>query len=378
MGNQNNSGENKPASAVSFTELTKQQKVQNPDSAAGKKSDPTKTWSELDLEKPASPEEQKSFVESKSHPDSGYGGGDDEGAVLYEKAMHYFNSAYDAAGKEQPFSLEEAIAIVNHMVALNPYRNLLFIKALHMEYEDKYVDSHSVNVAIFAIKLGEALSLNQASLVELGITALLHDIGSAFIPDEVLFKKSRLDSREWKTIQNRPNYTARILHDFSENHPYLPEAAAQVYERIDGSGYPRGLQNGEIHPYAQIIGLVDVYEALIHERPQRLPFLHFNAIKEIIKTCKPQFRRQHLKALLNIFSIFPIYSYVQLNSGAICRVVETYPDQPMRPKLQVLYDSQKHRVLTDRFIDLPQHPLLYIVDALDESGITKQVGNRAA
>jgi hypothetical protein len=121
---------------------------------------------------------------------------------------------------------------------------------------------------------------------------------------------------------------------------------------------------------------VDVYEALIHVRPQREEYLHFSAVKEIIKTLKSCYPRKHLKTLLSHISIFPIFSYVRLNSDAIGKVIETYPDQPMRPRLQVVFDSQGQRVLTERIINLPENPLLYIVDSVSEEeleGITQPV-----
>jgi HD-GYP domain-containing protein (c-di-GMP phosphodiesterase class II) len=159
------------------------------------------------------------------------------------------------------------------------------------------------------------------------------------------------------------------LRSFGDHSGYLAETAAQVYERIDGSGYPRGLRGDEIHEYAQIIGLLDMYEALIHSRPQRDKVTPFTAIKEVINTSKHRFQRKHLKSLLSIFTLFPIHSYVRLNSNAIGRVIETCADQPMRPKLQILYDSQRQKVLSERIVILPDNPLLNIVDSVSESEI---------
>jgi hypothetical protein len=112
-----------------------------------------------------------------------------------------------------------------------------------------------------------------------------------------------------------------------------------------------------------------MYEALIHSRPQRHKLTPFAAIKEIINTHKHRFQRKYLKSLLSIFTLFPIHSYVRLNSNAIGKVIETYADQPMRPKLQIICDSQRRKVLTQRIVELPDNPLLYIVDSVSESEI---------
>jgi hypothetical protein len=97
------------------------------------------------------------------------------------------------------------------------------------------------------------------------------------------------------------------------------------------------------------------------------------AIKEIINTSKHRFKRKHLKSLLETFSIFPVHSYVRLNSEAIGKVVETYPDQPLRPKVQIVFDSQMQKVSTQRIVSLPENPLLHIVDSVTEEEV-KQIG----
>ena len=198
---------------------------------------------------------------------------------------------------------------------------------------------------------------------------MLHDAGTAAIPDKVIYKQKQLSEEEINIFRERPNFSYKILHKFGSEHAYLAECAAQVHERIDGSGYPAGLKANEIHEYAQIIGLLDKYEALIHSRPQRDQLAPLTAVKEIINTGKDSFERKYLKAPLNTFTVFPLYSYVRLNSDAIGKVIETYPDQPMRPKVRIEYDSQNQKVLTDRVVDLPEDSLLHIVDSVTEEEI---------
>jgi len=193
----------------------------------------------------------------------------------------------------------------------------------------------------------------------------------AVIPDKITYKHEKLSQQEKKILRERPNYSCKILRCLGDEFAYLAESAAQVYERIDGTGYPRALKGDEIHEYAQIIGLLDMYEALIHSRPYREKLNYFTAVKEIIDTCKNRFQRKHLKSLLSIFTAFPIYSYVRLNSNAIGKVMETYPEQPMRPKLQIIFDSQNRQVLTERIVALSDNPFLNIVDSVSEDEIQK-------
>jgi len=298
--------------------------------------------------------------------------------ALYKRAISYLENVYAAVRRNEPFSLDGGIAIAEEVAEFSLGPDFLFILALHQDYQENHIRNHSVNVMVLAMKLSEILGFSRQKRVELGLAALLHDIGNGMIPEETIQKKLELTEKERRFFDQRPNFSYRLLEPFRKDHPYLPETAVQVHERVDGSGYPRGLKGDEILDYAQIIGLIDFYEALIHTRPQRERYLHFAAIKEIIRTGKQKFQRRYLKALLNSFSIFPLYSHVTLNSGAIGRVVGTYPDQPMRPKLKVILDSKKSRVLTERIIDLPEHPLLYIVDSIDEEEMFSLAEKNAA
>jgi len=294
----------------------------------------------------------------------------DQGKRIYDQTIEYLSQVYHDAKSGGRIILTDCTELIEKIIKNISTQNYLMGTALHFDADSDYIISHSVNVAILSIKLGSFSGYNHDQLVEIGMAALLHDIGSVKIPDDVLNKKSSLSAKEMDQVKQRPKYSYEILKTYQDQHPYLAEIALQVYERIDGSGYPAGLQKDEIHEYAQIIGLVDVYEALSHTRPYRQQFLHFAAGKEIIGKYKTAFQRELLKIFFNNFSIFPIYSYVRLNTGAIGRVVETYPDQPLRPMVQVLYDSQERKVLTDRRLNLPENPLLHIVDSVGENYFT--------
>ena len=289
---------------------------------------------------------------------------------LYHYAARYLNRLFDSVRQKDGPSLEHGFQIIKEMTQFQPFPDVLFVMAIH-EQKSSYgfLINHCLNVAIFSIKIAAYLGFDKDSQVQIGTAALLHDIGTALIPESILNKKDRLTEKEFEEFRKRPENSYKILSEMGDQHSYLATIAQQVYERIDGSGYPRGLVGDEIHDHAQIIGLVDMYEALIHSRPQRKKMLHFSAVKEIIKTGKNAFQRHYLKALLSVFSIFPLFSLVRLNSDAVGKVIETHPSHPLRPKLRIIYDSQKRKVPTERIVNLPENPLLYIVDSVDEEDL---------
>ncbi len=294
--------------------------------------------------------------------------------LLYDEALTYMDEALQALRDRKGFNLEKGFDVIQKIVAVNHPQDPVLILALHRDDWRQYVIYHPVNVAIFAIKIADHLGFERSKQVEIGMAGLLHDVGMAGVSDKILFKQAKLNDDDTKIFRQRPNLSSKILRTLGAEYAYLAECAVQVYERIDGSGYPRGLKAAEIHEYAQIIGLLDMYESLIHSRPQRGKRTPIAAVKEIINTSKNQFKKEYLKALLSIFTAFPIHSYVRLNSDAIGKVIETYPDQPLRPKIQIVFDSQKRKVLTKKIVALPEDPLLHIVDSISENEIRRLTG----
>ena len=323
----------------------------NMNKKAQKRSSP-KTKQDLNLsfrklaanrEKQTLPVSSKPAMKTEAKPKAKNNNNNNNRRGLYDKSSIYLNQVLNAVKNRKSFALEPGFRILQKMAEGDHPQDELFIMAIHLDDRFKYVIHHSINVGIYALKMADDLGFDQTRKIELAMAALLHDIGMAVIPDKILYKQEELSRQEIDILRNRPNYSYKILRSFGDGFAYLAETAAQVYERIDGSGYPRGLKGDEIHEYAQIIGLLDMYEALIHSRPQRDKVTHFTAVKEVINTCKHRFRRRHLKSLLSIFTVFPIHSYVRLNSNAIGKVIETYADQPMRPsfRLSMIHSAVK-------------------------------------
>ena len=288
---------------------------------------------------------------------------------IYGKAGLYLKQVLDAVKNRQSFDLGPGFQILAQMAEFDQPQDELFIMSIHFDDRFKFLIHHSVNVAIYSLKMASDLGFKKKQKMEVSMAALLHDIGMAVIPERIIYKDEKLNQQEKKILRERPNYSRKILQCLGDEFAYLAEIASQVYERIDGTGFPRGLVEDEIHEYAQIIGLLDMYEALIHSRPYREKLTNFKAVKHILNTGKNRFQRTHLKSLLRVFTPFPIHSYVRLNSNAIGKVVETYAEQPMRPKVQIILDSQNRQVLTERIVSLSDNPLLNIVDSVSNDEI---------
>jgi len=290
-----------------------------------------------------------------------------ESSNWYPRACEFLRHFCAQVQKGETLDLGPGELLVQEFVDVIVEEDLpqdLLLQVLYREEEESFLIANMVNVAACSILVGATMGLPQENLVELGLAGLLHDIGKLRVPEEILFKKAPLSEEERGAIRTYPYESHAILNPLGGRYDYVGECALHVMEKLDGSGYPQGLQGNAIHPYAQIMGLVDVYEAMTHSRPFRPKMLHFHAVKEMLDVYKHAFHRELFKALLTRFAFFPVASYVKLNSGAAGKVIQTYPEHPFRPKVAVVVDVQNKRVLVPRVIDLREQHVLYVVDAM--------------
>jgi putative nucleotidyltransferase with HDIG domain len=151
---------------------------------------------------------------------------------------------------------------------INAYDNTLEGWAKALELRDKETEGHSERVTNLTVKLAEAMGIQGEALVNVRRGALLHDIGKMGTPDAILHKNGPLDAHERKIIQQHP----QNAYDMLKHIDYL-QAALEIpychHERWDGTGYPRGLKREEIPIAARLFAIVDVYDALISDRPYR-------------------------------------------------------------------------------------------------------------
>jgi HD-GYP domain-containing protein (c-di-GMP phosphodiesterase class II) len=290
----------------------------------------------------------------------------------YQRACRFMGDVFTKVRNQEKPNLTGGEVLIEEIVQASLQGNLpleLLIMAQYGNATNSFLVNKAVNVTVFAIFMGDTLKLPKERLLELGLAAMLHDIGKVRVPKDILYKEETLKENELSQLREYPHDSFEILHGLGDKYHYLAECALHVNERMDGSGFPQGLKGDAINPYARIIGILELYEAITHNRPQRQKLSHFEAVKEIIKTKKHAFQRELLKAFLNTFGIFPLHCLVKLNSGAVGRVIQTYEEQPLRPKIEIIVDAQNKRVKVPRTVDLREQQVLYIADALTEENL---------
>ena len=223
---------------------------------------------------------------------------------------------------------------------------------------------HNVRVSFISLILGQGLGYDIKMLLKLGLAALLENVGMYKIPDSVLEKKGSLDENEMSMIREHPKTSYEILDRLGERYRWLAEVAVQVHERTDGSGYPHGLKGGEIYELSSIIGLTDMYVAMTSDRPYRDKIVQTEAIKHIVEEGKGEFPANIRKVFLDGISLFPVNTYVMLNNKSIGRVISTEKQQPLRPTIELIYDSTGGKIERREIVRLSENPLLYITESI--------------
>jgi HD-GYP domain-containing protein (c-di-GMP phosphodiesterase class II) len=213
-------------------------------------------------------------------------------------------------------------------------RYLLRVMREDLAEGQNYLASHAVKSAIIAIIIGGFVKLPTHRLIELGVAALLHEIGMIKLPPQTYLNKRTLSPQERKLILSHPILSFNLLKSF--DFPLVVSLAAlEHHERENGTGYPQRLTGEKISLYAKIIAVACSYEALTSSRPHKDAKDGYSGMLDLLKNEGKQYDDTIVKALVFSLSIYPIGLYVLLSNGKKGQVVDVNPENPKYPMVQV-------------------------------------------
>jgi HD-GYP domain-containing protein (c-di-GMP phosphodiesterase class II) len=210
---------------------------------------------------------------------------------------------------------------------------------------DEYTFTHSVNVCIFSVALGKKLGLSKVQLCDLGMAALLHDVGKARVPAEVLNKPGKLDEVEWKLIQAHPWYGALTLFGMRgfEEIPYRTILAAHEHHmKTDLTGYPKVIRPRTMGIFSRIVAVADGFDAATTRRVyQTIPIEPDQVLREMWENPNRGYDRVLVKALINLIGVYPVGTCVILDTFEVGVVAAPNPDgeQLKRPLVRIAVDA---------------------------------------
>ena len=246
----------------------------------------------------------------------------------------------------------------------------LMVNLTDIRSSDDYVFGHSVNVCVLSLITGIALGYDRRKLTNLAMGAMFHDIGKIKVPKEILNKPGKLTKEEFETIKKHSQWGFEILKANPNISITSTVAVYQHHERYNGQGYPQGLEGRQIHEFAAIIGIVDMYDAIVSDRVYRKAFPAHEAFELIAASGDYLFNFDIVKAFIDHVAAYPAGTVAELSSGEIVVVMETKIGMSLRPRVKVLVDA-KGGVITGNpvYIDLTEKTNVLILRILEEDEI---------
>lgn len=226
-----------------------------------------------------------------------------------------------------------------------------------------------VNVAILATKVGAGLGYHGKELERLTFAGLLHDIGLFAVPQSLITKSGRLTRDERTLIEQHPELGYQAIRKVGPKYDWLAQVVRQAHERWNGQGYPNKLKERQISEFAQIIGVVDVFDALVSPRGYRRRFFPHEAVRELIVAERTAFPREVVKALVEQLSAYPLGTSVRLTTGEVGSVMRVNARYPLRPVVWIEGDAARNQ--EGMQLDLSLTPLVSIIETLEPPDVAR-------
>ena len=251
--------------------------------------------------------------------------------------------AVDTAGAKR--LVEE----ISDSVSRNPGA---LISLARLKTADDYTYMHSVAVCALMVALARQLGLDAEQTRAAGIAGLLHDLGKALMPMEILNKPGKLTDEEFAIIKKHPEEGHRLLLEGSGADEVALDVVLHHHEKTDGSGYPKGLKDKEISLFAKMGAVCDVYDAITSNRPYKNGWDPAESLRKMAEWSNGHFDPTVFQAFVKSLGIYPIGSLVKLKSGRLALVVEQSQKSLLTPHVKVFYSTRSGARLIPEIIDL--------------------------
>jgi HD-GYP domain-containing protein (c-di-GMP phosphodiesterase class II) len=244
---------------------------------------------------------------------------------------------------------KQLVEEISDSVSRNPGA---LISLARLKTADDYTYMHSVAVCAMMVGLAKQLGLDEAQTRLAGMAGLLHDMGKVMIPLEVLNKPGKLTDAEFTIIKTHPVEGHRLLLLNSAIDPLVLDACLYHHEKMDGSGYPKGLKGDEISLMAKMNAVCDVYDAITSNRPYKTGWDPAESLRKMAEWANGHFDGKVFQAFVKSLGIYPIGSLVKLTSGRLGVVVSQTTKSLTTPCVKVFFSTKSNMRIVPEVIDL--------------------------
>jgi HD-GYP domain-containing protein (c-di-GMP phosphodiesterase class II) len=273
-------------------------------------------------------------------------------AQLYEQARRKVKSLYDEARMGQAIHMEGCVEVVEDIMTSVSSNPGALVSLVRLKTQDEYTYLHSVAVCTLMVALARTLGLSANETRDAGLSGLLHDMGKARIPLEVLNKPGRLTDEEFGLIKKHPEWGHELLLAGGEGVPAMAlDVCLNHHEKMDGSGYPHHLAGEAISLFARMGAVCDVYDAITSARAYKTAWDPGEAVRQMAQW-KGHFDAGVFQAFVKTVGIYPIGALVKLKSGRLGVVLDQNPSSLLTPRVKVFFSIRANVQMPPEVIDL--------------------------
>jgi len=269
---------------------------------------------------------------------------------LYANAVGIAESVWKTTEAEGRPDLPAALQAIDGLADAVTQNRTAVVALTAMRNYDNYTFTHMVNVAILTMGQARALGIEGRLLREFGLSALMHDIGKVRTPKAILNKPATLTDDEFQIMRRHTIDGAEILRRTPEMPVLAPVVAFEHHLRLDGTGYPVGVQRSALNLGTMLCSIADVYDAMRSQRGYQEAFPTERVLAVLKRNDGMQFDQHLVRRFVQLLGIYPPGNLVRLSTGEIGVVIEVHAPDPYRPRVRVIFaaDGSRLEVPIDR------------------------------
>ncbi|TXC65303.1 HD-GYP domain-containing protein [Piscinibacter aquaticus] len=272
-------------------------------------------------------------------------------SALVNQSREAVSSLFAEARMGRALDAEKCLPLVDE-IASSVWRNPGAIVSLaRLKTHDDYTYMHSMAVCALMVSLGRQLGMDEATAREVGMAGMLHDMGKAAMPLEVLNKPGKLTDDEYAIMKTHPQHGYELLQEGKGVGEIALDVTLHHHERPDGRGYPHGTAGDALSRVARMGAVCDVYDAITSNRPYKAGWDPAESIAKMASWAG-QFDTEIFQAFVKSLGIYPIGSLVRMRSGKLGVVVEQNETSLVSPKVKLFFSTRSNMPIAVELVDL--------------------------